>query len=62
MMYQLPIYDHDERYCDNLDDEERQKMGDFCDKRNHEALGVGDIREKTSPTTKWVRVCLTNRL
>ena len=59
MMFQLPIYDHDERYCGNMTDEEREKMNDFCDMRNNDALGVGDIREKTSPTTKWVRLhCL----
>ena len=54
MMNQLPIHDHDAEYCDNLTEEEKEKMNDFCKMRNEQALGVGDIREKTQPATKWV--------
>lgn len=54
MVYQLPIHDHDENYCDNLTDLEREKMREFCKMRNDKALGVGDIREKTVGTPKWV--------
>ncbi|XP_032223003.1 testin isoform X2 [Nematostella vectensis] len=53
MVYQLPIHDHDPNYCDNLSDAERQKMEDFCAMRNQDALGVGDIREKTQAASKW---------
>ena len=54
MMYQLPIHDHDENYCDNLTEPERASMRQFCDDRNQNALGVGDVREKTNPVSKWV--------
>ncbi|XP_031566132.1 testin-like isoform X2 [Actinia tenebrosa] len=53
MVYQLPIHDHDENYCDNLTDAEREKMREFCKMRNDKSLGVGDIREKTVGTPKW---------
>ena len=56
MMYQLPIHDHDENYCDNLTEPERASMRQFCDDRNQYALGVGDVREKTNPVSKWVRI------
>lgn len=54
MMYQLPIHDHDENYCDNLTEPERDSMRQFCEDRNENALGVGDVREKTNPVSKWV--------
>ena len=54
MMYQLPIHDHDENYCDNLTEPERASMRQFCEDRNQNALGVGDVREKTNPVSKWV--------
>ena len=59
MMYQLPIHDHDENYCDNLTEAERDSMRQFCDDRNQNALGVGDVREKTNPISKWVCTCIT---
>lgn len=54
MMYQLPIHDHDENYCDNLTEPEKDSMRQFCEDRNENALGVGDVREKTNPVSKWV--------
>ena len=58
MMYQLPIHDHDENYCDSLTEAERDSMRQFCDDRNQNALGVGDVREKTNPVSKWVCTCM----
>ena len=54
MMYQLPIHDHDENYCDSLTEPEKASMRQFCEDRNQNALGVGDVREKTNPVSKWV--------
>ena len=59
MMYQLPIHDHDENYCDSLTEAEKDSMRQFCDDRNQNALGVGDVREKTNPVSKWVCQCIT---
>ncbi|RMX44889.1 hypothetical protein pdam_00012545 [Pocillopora damicornis] len=53
MMYQLPIHDHDPEYCDNLTEPEKASMRQFCEDRNQNALGVGDVREKTNPVSKW---------
>ncbi|KAK3728950.1 hypothetical protein QZH41_016820, partial [Actinostola sp. cb2023] len=53
MVFQLPIHDHDENYCDNLSDKERDRMREFCKLRNDEALGVGDVREKAAGTSRW---------
>ncbi|XP_068701888.1 testin-like [Montipora foliosa] len=54
IMYQLPIHDHDENYCDNLTEPEKASMRQFCDDRNQNALGVGYVREKNNPVSKWV--------
>lgn len=59
MMYQLPIHDHDENYCDSLSEPEKASMRQFCDDRNQNALGVGDVREKTNPVSKWVSKYIT---
>ena len=56
MMYQLPIHDHDESYCDNLTEPERESMRQFSEHRNQNALGVGDVREKINPVSKWVSI------
>lgn len=53
MMYQLPIHDHDPEYCDSLTEAEKASMRQFCEDRNQNALGVGDVREKTNPVSKW---------
>ena len=56
MMYQLPIHDHDESYCDNLTESEKESMRQFSEHRNQNALGVGDVREKSNPVSKWVSI------
>ena len=56
MMYQLPIHDHDENYCDNLSEAEKNSMRQFCDDRNRNALGVGDVQEKTNAASQWVSI------
>ena len=61
MMYQLPIHDHDENYCDNLTEPEKASMRQFCEDRNQNALGVGDVREKNNPVSKWVSELFTTR-
>jgi len=52
-MAQLPIHDHDERYCDNLPEDEKEKMVEFCTHRNENALGVGELKEQTAEGRRW---------
>ena len=56
MMYQLPVHDHDESHCANLTEREKESMRQFCEDRNQNALGVGDVREKSNPVSNWVSV------
>lgn len=52
---QLPAHDFDEAFCDNLTDAEREKMRNFNERRNEEAAGQGEIKEKTpQEVTQWV--------
>ncbi|XP_057313445.1 testin-like isoform X2 [Hydractinia symbiolongicarpus] len=52
---QLPAHDFDEAFCDNLTDAEREKMKNFNERRNEEAAGQGEIKEKTpQEVTQWV--------
>lgn len=45
MVTQLPAHDNDERFCDELTDEEKQRMRDFLDERNSKAVGIGEVGE-----------------
>lgn len=54
MMYQFFIYDYDLEYCDNLIELEKVSMRQFCEDRNQNVFGVGDVREKINFVFKWV--------
>lgn len=56
MMTQLPAHDNDERFCDALTDEEKQKMKDFLQQRNEKAVGIGEVGElaDTKEETRFV--------
>jgi len=52
---QLPVHDFDDSYCDKLSDQERELMRAFNDKRDAEAAGQGNIKEKTEKElSSWV--------
>ena len=56
MMTQLPAHDNDERFCDALTDEEKQRMRDFLQHRNEKAVGIGEVGElaDNKETSKFV--------
>lgn len=52
---QLPVHDFDDSYCDKLSDQERELMRAFNDKRDAEAAGQGNIKERTEKEiSSWV--------
>lgn len=55
MMTQLPAHDNDERFCDALTDEEKERMRDFLQHRNEKAVGIGEVGElaDTKETSKF---------
>lgn len=56
MMTQLPAHDNDERFCDSLTDDEKQRMKDFLQLRNEKAVGIGEVGElaDTKEASKFV--------
>ena len=56
MMTQLPAHDNDDRFCDALSEEEKQKMKDFLQQRNEQAVGIGEVGElaDSKEATKFV--------
>jgi hypothetical protein len=58
MMTQLPAHDNDERFCDALTDEEKERMRDFLQHRNEKAVGIGEVGElaDTKETSKFVSI------
>jgi len=51
---QLPVHDFDDSYCDKLNDQEKELMKTFNDRRDAESAGQGNIKEKTDKeVTSW---------
>ena len=56
IIQQLPAHDFDEAYCDDLTDKERLKMKEFTQKREEEAAGQGELKEKPNSGREWVKL------
>lgn len=56
LIRQLPAYDIDTLYCNDLEDEERKQMELFVRVRREKALGRGEVklREQGDRSPLWV--------